>query len=368
MPCWNSDTLAGHHTSRGVCVSDTKKPIPLLRVLGPVLASAPAVGGQAVMEGVMMRNSDRMAVAVRKPDGAIHVDVWPWFSLTKAAWLRKPFVRGFPVLLETLVNGIKALNHSASLAVEDEDGAELKPWHLVLTLLVSIGLALGLFVVVPHLFSLGMQALGLGGDVEGLSFHVWDGFFKLAIFLSYIVAISFVPDIRRVFQYHGAEHKVVWSFEKYGSTATSKAKGESRLHPRCGTAFLLFVLCISIVLHAVLVPGILSLYAPANGVLKHAYILAVKLLLIVPISALAYESIKFAGKHNENFFCKLFNTPGLLLQQLTTKEPDEDQLEVAAAALEHALAPAALSPQAEDVEHGAQPLSEAPAGKLAGGL
>ncbi len=336
-----------------------------LRACAPFLASGPTVGGQAVMEGVMMRNRDRLAVAVRKPDGSIQVDSWPWFTLARGEFMRKPFVRGFPVLLETLINGIKALNHSAGVAVEDEEGGELKPWHLALTLVVSIGLALGLFVVVPHFFSLGMNALGLGGDVEGLSFHIWDGFFKLAIFLGYIVAISFVPDIRRVFQYHGAEHKVVWSYEKYGTSSPDKARLESRLHPRCGTAFLLFVLSISIVLHAVLVPGILALYAPALPALKHAYILAVKLLLIVPISAVAYECIKFAGKHADNFFCRLLNTPGLLLQQLTTKEPADDQLEVAAAALDHAMEPASLVQEAySDIDT----LSKAPAGKLAGGL
>ncbi len=310
----------------------------LLRHLTPMLAAAPTVGGQAVMEGVMMRNKDRMAVAVRKQDGSIQVDSWPWFSFSGLAWMRKPFLRGFPVLLETLVNGIKALNYSAGQAVDEDDGAELKPWHLALTLALSIGLALGLFVVVPHLFSLGMKALGLGGDVEGLSFHLWDGLFKLAMFLGYIVAISFVPDIRRVFQYHGAEHKVVWSYEKLGRVDLELARHESRLHPRCGTAFLLFVLSISIVVHTVVVPGILMLYTPQNVVLKHTYILIVKLLLVVPISCLAYESIKFAGRHAGNLFCKLVNGPGLGLQMLTTKEPDDGQIEVAAAALKHALA------------------------------
>lgn len=338
-----------------------------LRAVSGLFAAAPSVGGQAVMEGVMMRNQDRMAVAVRKPDGTISVGAWSWFSLTRP-WMRKPFLRGFPVLLETLVNGIKALNWSAGQAVEDDEGTELKPWHLVLTLIVSIGLALGLFVVVPHLFSLGMTALGLGGDVEGLSFHVWDGFFKLAIFLSYIVAISFVPDIRRVFEYHGAEHKLVWSWEKYGNLDPHKAKVESRLHPRCGTAFLLFVLSISIVIHAVLVPALLTFYAPASPILKHVYILGMKLLLIIPISCMAYESIKYAGKHSNNVLCKLINTPGLLLQQLTTKEPDEGQLEVAAAALEHALAESADTAPSLDGSSYTDAMPDPAAGKLAGGL
>jgi len=301
------------------------------------------IGGQAVMEGVMMRNQDRLAVAVRRPGGTIHVVSWPWFSLTRAPWLKRPFIRGFPVLVETLVNGIKALNFSANQAlIEDEKGEatdqEIKTWHLVLTLAGSMGLALGLFVVVPHLFSLGMKGLNLGGDVDGLSFHVWDGFFKLAIFLGYILAISFIPDIRRVFQYHGAEHKVIWRHEKGLPVDPADAACESRLHPRCGTAFLLFVLSISIVLHAVLVPLALLLYSPDSVVLKHTYIVVAKLLLIIPISATAYELIRFAGRYGDNLFCKILNGPGLLLQMLTTKEPDLAQLEVAVAALQCALA------------------------------
>jgi uncharacterized protein YqhQ len=320
-----------------------------------------SVGGQAVMEGVMMRNQDRLAIAVRRPGGEIYVETWPWFTLAKAAWLKKPFVRGFPVLIETLINGIKALNFSANQAlIEDERGEatneEIKTWHLVLTLAASIGLALGLFVVVPHLFSLGMKALGAGGDVDGLSFHIWDGFFKLAIFLGYILAISFIPDIRRVFQYHGAEHKVIWRHEKGGELAPEAALGESRLHPRCGTAFLLFVLSISIVLHAVLVPLLLMLYSPGNVVLKHTYIVLVKLLLIIPISATAYEVIRFAGRHADNFLCKLMNGPGLMLQMLTTKEPDQEQIEVAIAALRAALAEPATVQAESEASRGASSL------------
>lgn len=200
------------------------------------------------MEGVMMRNGDRLAIAMRRPDGEIVAESRPWFSLTRSAWLKRPFVRGFPILVETLVNGIKALNRSAEQAVEGETGEELKPWQLAATLAVSVAMALGLFVVVPHLFSIGMKLLGLGGDVEGLSFHMWDGFFKFAVFIGYIVAISFVPDIRRVFQYHGAEHKVIRAFEAAGDVTPDTAMHHSRLHPRCGTTFLLFVLSISIIL------------------------------------------------------------------------------------------------------------------------
>ena len=309
------------------------------RALLRLVASSPKnLGGQAVMEGVMMRNGDHLSVAVRKPGGEIEVSTWPWFSLTRRAWLRKPFIRGFPVLLETLVNGIKALNHSASLALDEEEDGELKPWHIALTLVFAVGMALGLFVVVPHLFSLGMKLLGLGGDVEGLSFHLWDGFFKLAIFLGYIYAISLVPAIKRVFAYHGAEHKVIWAYEEKKVVDPVEAKAYSRLHPRCGTAFLLFVLSISIVLHALLVPLLLMLYTPGSTVLKHAYILVVKLGLMIPIACLGYEAIRVAGRSCHTLWGRLLSSPGLLLQRLTTSEPDHGQLEVAAAALTSALA------------------------------
>ena len=194
-------------------------------------AGCPTVGGQAVLEGVMMRNGDAYALALRRPDGEIVARRMPWFSLTRHPWLKKPFVRGFPVLIETLVNGIKALNRSAEHQAEGTE-EELKGWHLVLTLLLSLALAVGLFVVVPHLLSLLMQWLELGGGVEGLTFHLWDGLFKCLIFMGYIWAISFVPDIRRVFQYHGAEHKVIHAFEAGGDVDAATAARIPAAAPR----------------------------------------------------------------------------------------------------------------------------------------
>jgi len=306
------------------------------RFLLPLLFAAPTVGGQAVMEGVMMRDRERLAIAVRKPGGDILLDVRPWFSLTAAKLLKKPLLRGFPILLETLVNGIKALNFSAQVAVEEDEG-EIGPWAMGLTLAASIGFALLLFVVTPHLFSLGMKAAGLSGGVEALSFHVWDGLFKMALFLGYILAISYLPDVRRVFEYHGAEHKVIWAYEQGAELSAAGARGFSRLHPRCGTAFLLFVLAISIALYAFLVPWLLTFYAPETGWVKQAYIVALKLVLMVPVSALAYEVIKVAGKFHTNIACRLISAPGLFMQLLTTKEPDDRQIEVALAALRGAV-------------------------------
>jgi len=296
------------------------------------------VGGQAVIEGVMMRSKNRLAIAVRKPDGQIVVELRPWFTLTNASILKKPFLRGFPVLLETLVNGIKALNFSAMQSAEDEEGeSELTPWHLVVTMVVALGVALGLFVVVPHVLSAVMQWLGLSGDVESLSFNAWDGVYKMLVFVGYIAAISFVPDIRRVFQYHGAEHKVIWNFESGQPLSIAGAQAQSRLHPRCGTSFLLFVLAVSILLHTVFVPILLSLYKPDVFLLKHLYIVGAKLLFMIPVACVAYEIIRFAGKFNTNVLCRMLCWPGLALQMLTTKEPDDSQVEVAMAALKCAV-------------------------------
>ena len=262
----------------------------------------------------------------------------PWFSLTRHAWLKKPFVRGFPVLLETLVNGIQALNRSVEAAAQGEE-EELSGWHLALSLGLALVMAVALFVVAPHLLSLVMLWLHLGGDVEGLSFHLWDGFFKCCIFMGYIRLISYVPDIRRVFQYHGAEHKTIHAFESGDEVSAASAARMSRLHPRCGTTFLLFVICISIILHAVLVPLLLMIYTPQSAIAKHALTIAFKLLLMVPISALAYELIRYAARMPDGFWATLLRAPGLALQRLTTYEPDEAQLDVAVVALREALGP-----------------------------
>ncbi len=307
-----------------------------LSLAGILAKACPVVGGQAVMEGVMMRHKDHYALAVRHVDGRIVAERKPWFSLTKHPLLKKRFLRGFPVLLETLVNGIKALNRSAEQAAQAED-EPLETWHIVVTMLIALGLALVLFVVVPHLLSYGMTWLGIGGDVESLSFHLWDGLFKCAIFVSYILSISLLPDIRRVFQYHGAEHKTIHAFESGGEVTAYEAMRMSRLHPRCGTTFLLFVICISIILHAVLVPLLLLIWTPDGDFLKHTLTIIFKLLLMVPISALAYELIHAASRMGDTFLGRFLRTPGLVLQMLTTYEPHYDQLEVAIVALHEAL-------------------------------
>lgn len=296
-----------------------------------------AVGGQAVMEGIMMRNGDTLALAVRKPDAVIVARSMPWSTLFHGVWARKPWLRGFPVLLETMVNGVKALNLSAEFAAEAE-GEKIKPWQLVLTLCFAIGLAMLLFVVVPHLLTIGLTWLSVAGNVEGLSFHIWDGLLKFAMFIGYILLISRLPDIRRVFEYHGAEHKTIAAYEHDENPVTAESTRKySRLHPRCGTTFLLFVLSISIFLHTVTVPLMLLVWQPGNVVLKHTAVIFFKLLLMAPISAIAYEAIRAAAHMDDGFIGSLTKGPGLLLQRLTTREPDTAQLEVALVALKEAL-------------------------------
>ncbi len=313
------------------------KLLSLRPFLAALMAKAcPVVGGQAVMEGVMMRHQSHYALAVRHADGSIVAERKPWFSLTTHPLLKKRFLRGFPVLLETLVNGIKALNRSAEQAAQGEN-EKLETWHIVVTMLVAFGMAIILFVVVPHLLSIVMQWLGVGGDVQALSFHLWDGLFKCAIFVGYILAISLLPDIRRVFQYHGAEHKVIHTFENGGEVTAYEASRMSRLHPRCGTTFLLFVICISIVLHAILVPLLLLIWTPENVILKHTVTIFFKLILMIPIAALAYELIHAASRMGDTLLGRILRTPGLVLQKLTTYEPHYDQLEVAIVALYEAL-------------------------------
>lgn len=305
------------------------------------------------MEGIMMRYGPSYALAVRCPDGRIRTRRLPWFSLTRRPWLKKPFVRGFPVLLETLVNGIKALNRSVEVAAEGQ-GEELSNWELLLSLGLAVLMAVGLFVVAPHLLSLLMLWLGWGGDVEGLSFHIWDGFFKASIFMAYIWLISWVPDIRRVFQYHGAEHKTIHAYESGEEVSAASAASMSRLHPRCGTTFLLFVICISIVLHAILVPLLLLAWTPDNAPAKHALTVFFKLALIIPISALAYELIRYAARMSDGPLSHVLRAPGLTLQRLTTSEPDNGQLEVAVVALHTALgedAPERVQPVSHELWH-----------------
>lgn len=291
-----------------------------------------------------MRAGAVCGIAVRAGDGGIISRTLPWRSLTRASLWQKPFLRGFPILLETMLNGIHGLSLSADLLEGGEPGGGLSGWRAWLSLGLALLMAVGLFVAAPHALAALAHVAGLGGDVEGLSFHLWDGLFKSLIFLAYIFAIGFIPDIGRVFQYHGAEHKVIRAYEKGGITALAGAGGlelayaASRLHPRCGTTFLLFVVFISILVQALAVPALLLLHDPHDFWARHALAIFYKILLVAPIAAISYELIRFSARLDDGWLSDFLVWPGLCLQRLTTREPDAAQLEVARAALYAAFA------------------------------
>jgi uncharacterized protein YqhQ len=290
------------------------------------------VGGQAVIEGVMMKAPSRLCVAVRRPSGEILVKNDPLRSLaTRWPVLGWPFVRGPVILGETLVQGMKALSFSAQQALE-EQGEELGSWALLLTLVVAIGAGLGLFVALPHLLSLGLGRVVPGGfSTDSFWFHLVDGVIKVAIFGAYLWIISLMRDIRRVFEYHGAEHKAIYCYESGGQLCVETARGYSRLHPRCGTAFLLVVLVVSILVFAVALPLLPRL--AASGWLNQALLIGLKIVLMLPIAGVSYEVIRMAGKKQGRGLWGALIWPGLQLQRLTTREPSDDQIEIALAAL-----------------------------------
>lgn len=275
------------------------------------------------MEGVMMRNGGVYVLAVRTADGNISVKNRPWFSLTRSELLKRPLLRGFPTLIETLASGIKALNLSAERSTEGT-GEKLKDWQLVLTLIVSLLFAVGLFVVVPHLLSIIMNWVGLGGGVEGFSFHIWDGLSKFLISIGYTMGIALLPDIRRVFCYYGIGHKTVHTCESGDTVMPESAIRFSRLHPCCDTTFLLFVMSIVILLCTVLVPLLLLVWTPDSAVTKHLFTITSKLLPMVPISALSCELIRYAACLGDGFWGRIFRVLGMFLQLLTTREPELD--------------------------------------------
>ena len=221
-----------------------------------------SIGGQAVIEGVMMRSPNAFVVAVRKPDGQIRLRRDQWFGLSqKLNFMKKPFLRGIVMLIEAMANGIVSLNYSANIAMEEELKAEaLKKgktleefeaaqkktesidWATFLTIVTSFTFGMGLFVFVPHAATEGLnQWFTLGWNLDGFFFHFVDGLIKACVFVSYIWLISFIPDIRRVFQYHGAEHKAISTFEAGEDLLVENAKKYKTLHPRCGTSFIFFL-------------------------------------------------------------------------------------------------------------------------------
>lgn len=273
------------------------------------------VGGQAVLEGVMMRNRNKIAIAVRKPDKEIVVHQEEIFSAAeKFPFLKLPILRGLVAFVEALVLGIHALTVSAGFAMEEEE-EELTGWQLTFTVIIALVLGIALFFFLPTLL---VRFFTGSMKTRPLLFNLFEGTIRISIFLAYIAAISRMQDVQRVFQYHGAEHKAIFCLESGEELTVANARRFSPLHPRCGTSFLLLVMATSILLFS---------FFGWPGLWQR---LLLRLALLPLVAGLSYEVIKLAGRYR--FFCYL-TAPGLWLQRLTTREPDDRQLEVAIYAL-----------------------------------
>jgi len=286
------------------------------------------VGGQAVLEGVMMRGPSNWAVAVRKPDGDIAQVHQPIHSPMARHWaFRIPVVRGVVALGESLAIGFRALAISANYAAQEpsEDGAEaeeisteLTRGQLIFAFAIAIGFAVALFKVTPALIT---NWIG----IEAGWFVIVEGLIRVTLFIVYLLVISMLPDLRRVFQYHAAEHKAINAYEAGEELEPTTVQRHSLIHPRCGTAFLLWVMVIAIFVFAFF------------GRPAWYWLIATRILLLPVIAGIAYELIRFAGKHQQNRVLMTLLAPGLWLQRLTTREPTLDQLEVSIRALKEVL-------------------------------
>ncbi|MGH3129813.1 MAG: DUF1385 domain-containing protein [Gaiellaceae bacterium] len=299
---------------------------------------AATIGGQAVLEGVMMRSPSNWALAVRKPDGEIAELNRPIRSpMARHPAFRLPVVRGVIALGESLAIGFRALAISANYAAQEEgdDGevsTELSRGSLIFAFALAIGFAVMLFKVTPALLTSWLPI-----DTTGV-FVVVEGLIRVTIFILYLALISLLPDLRRVFQYHGAEHKAINALEAGEELTPERVQRFSLIHPRCGTAFLLWVMVIAIFVFAFV------------GQPVWYWLIASRILLLPVIAGIAYELIRFAGKQSGNRLLMTLLAPGLWLQRLTTREPTLDQVEVSIRALEEVLRLEGLSPEERRVE------------------
>ncbi|MDE5802724.1 MAG: DUF1385 domain-containing protein [Lachnospiraceae bacterium] len=289
------------------------------------------IGGQAVLEGVMMKNKEKYAVAVRKPDGEIEVEVENYQGLLHGNRLKElPFVRGIFNFADSMILGMKCLNYSANF-YEDEDAKETvvdralnkvtrgraeKVFTAIVTIF-SIVLAVGIFIVLPYFITSYFKEYVRSNALMTLI----EGVIRILIFLLYVLGISLMKDIKRIYMYHGAEHKCINCLEKGRPLTVRNVIHSSRLHKRCGTSFMFFVMFVSIILFFFI--------QVSNPLAK----VALRILLIPVIAGISYELIRLAGRSN-NVFVKLLSLPGMLIQKLTTKEPSKDMIEVAIASVE----------------------------------
>jgi uncharacterized protein YqhQ len=295
------------------------------------------VGGQAVIEGVMMRAPKALAIVVRRRNGQLVSREEEWRSLSdRWTFLKWPVVRGPIILIETLINGIQALNFSAGQVLEEEGETEqnVNRWALNAALFLALALGLGLFVALPHILAAWVLSLTtFKHGVDSLWFHAADGFIKILFFWAYIRLISLHGDIKRIFQYHGAEHKAIHAYEQGEALTIENARKYSTIHPRCGTSFILLVLLISVIFFAT-VFALMPRLPEMNPLERNALLILYKIAFMIPIAGFAYELIRWSGRGKKTSLpLRLLMAPGLWLQKLTTREPSDSQMEVALKAL-----------------------------------
>jgi len=278
-------------------------------------------GGQAVIEGVMMRSTDHTAIAVRKPDGTISLKKDKMVSLSKKyKILGWPLIRGVISLAEMMVLGIKALNWSANESGEEEE--QLSAWHIVLSLFLSLVFAVALFKFAPLFIAQLLQNnVQLVADNYWL-FNLIDGIVKIALFVSYIAIIGLMSDVKRLFQYHGAEHMAVHCYEARKKLTVKNVQKYSTIHPRCGTSFILIVLLLSVAVYT---------FIPQNFTFIAK--LGTRILLLPFIAGVSYEILKLAGKYRKNIILRAISAPGMWVERLTTRKPTNEMVEVAIKAL-----------------------------------
>jgi uncharacterized protein YqhQ len=278
-------------------------------------------GGQAVIEGVMIRGRSTIGLACRKPSGEIYRYREPLRSVLQRSRLaRAPFVRGLVVLWESLTYGTRMLMRSADVQLERGEGSS--GGRNTLTMTIAVAVALAVFLGIPYATTQALRSL-----IEStLVLNVAEGLLRLFLFLGYLGVISLAPEIRRVFAYHGAEHMTIHAFEHGDPLTPDRIEPYPTAHPRCGTAFLLFVVVVAIVLFA---------FVPRTSFVVD---LAARVLLVIPVASISYEVLKFGAAHERNRFIRALVSPGLLLQRITTRRPDRGMIEVAVASLEEALA------------------------------
>lgn len=283
-------------------------------------------GGQALIEGVMMRGQKTVATAVRRPDGEIVVDTQPLAKIYTGKLRETPFIRGLIVLSETLVLGMRSLFYSANVSLEEE-GEEVSGWLVWLTVAIALVLAVALFFLAPLFLT---KLLNISSSIL---FNLVDGIIKVVMFVAYLYIMTLVPDVKRVFAYHGAEHKTINAFEAGVPLEIDAIKEYGTAHRRCGTSFLVVVLTLSIIVFALV------------GV--HAIWLMVlsRIVLIPVIAGIGYEVIYFGARHVNNGLVRIVLAPGMWLQSITAREPDDSQMEVALLALKEVVAADQIEPE-----------------------